>query len=113
MKLFFWKKNQQTDQFAKTLADDLFSYLQPNVVEAYFANVNGGKGAALAPAQKHDLERRIKEAVMKVQLFKKEQNLGVYRKARLHLVFTERLKELGFNDAVAQEINKTILLQTP
>jgi hypothetical protein len=117
MQLFFWKKNRAVDQFAQALADDLFSYLQPDVVSAYFADAatSGGaqSGKAVGKQQKHDLERRIKDAVLKVQQFKMEQSLGIYRKARLHLVFTERLKELGFSEDIAQQINKTILLQTP
>lgn len=109
MELFFWKKNRSVDQFAKTLADELFSYLQPAVAESYFAAAPG----KLPAARVKDLERRIKDTVLKVKHFKEQQSLGVYRKARLHLVFTERLKELGFSEPVAREINKVILLQTP
>ncbi|HSC75052.1 MAG TPA: hypothetical protein VLB90_02305 [Pseudomonadales bacterium] len=113
MEMFFWKKNRLVDQFAKTLADDLFSYLQPAVVEGYFAKAAGKAAGKLPAAQIADLERRIKDVVLKVQHFKTQQSLGIYRKARLHLIFTERLKELGFSEPVAQEINKIILLQTP
>lgn len=113
MGLFFWKKNQLVDQFAKTLADELFSYLPPAAVESYFATAADRAVNKLPAAQIKDLERRIKDAVLKVQYFKGQQSLGVYRKARLHLVFTERLEELGFSKTAAQEINKIILLQTP
>jgi hypothetical protein len=118
MKLFFWENNRAVDEFAKALADDMFSRIQPSTVSDYFAEVSGVPLLhKLTPQkqklQKKEVEDKIKEAVLKVQQFKSTQSIGIYRKARLHLVFTERLKELGFDADIAQEINRTILLQTP
>lgn len=116
MKLFFWKHNQLVDSFAKTLADELFSQVPPNAVRRYFSG-NEVAGEKLSPqkdqAQRKEVERLIKDAVIKVQQFKAQQSLGVYRKARLHLVFTERLTELGFALDIAQQVNQVILLQSP
>ena len=46
-------------------------------------------------------------------LFKSVNKLGVYGKAKFHLEFVERLKELGYKDQVAEAINEEILIKTP
>lgn len=118
MKVFFWKHNQSVDTFAKTLADDLFSQIPPDAVRRYFSGETiVASGEKITPqkdqAQRKEVERLIKDAVVKVQQFKVQQSLGIYRKARLHLVFTERLAELGFLPDIVQQVNQVILLQSP
>jgi len=104
-KLFFWKNNKIIDGFAISLADELYSHVQPDAMEAYIANKKNKE--AKKP------ERKIKDIIEQFKQFKTIKSLGIYGKARLHLTFTERLKELGYEKDLANKINEIILLKTP
>jgi len=41
MKWFFWQKNRAVEAFARALADDLSSYLQPEVLAEHLAGIAG------------------------------------------------------------------------
>ena len=103
--LFFWKKNKLIDDFAINLADELYSHVQPNVMEAFIANKKD------KAAKKTD--RQVAELINRVQQFRTANSLGIYGKARLHLTFTARLNELGYNKKLAEKINEIVLLKTP
>lgn len=114
MKLFFWKDNPHIDTFAQTLADDLFSHVQPDAALAYFsadASTDARNAGKKALAQNREIDRRIKDLVKKVKQFRTQYALGIYGKARLNLKFMERLKDLGFAPEVAKKLNQIILLQ--
>ncbi len=108
MQLFFWKKNKQIDTFANTLANELFSTLQPDDARAYLVSPKGKSGKT-----DRKTDRRIQDLIMQVQHFRIQYSLGVYGKARLHLTFTERLKELGYDPTVADKLNEMIMIRTP
>lgn len=124
MKWFFWQKNSLVEAFARTQADDLSSFLRPEVLAEYLA---AGAGSPVAGKKKktghvslkktvarsREAEHRLAEIITRVRQFKAEQSLGIYRKARLHQVFADRLVELGYTADLAKEINQLILLQTP
>ena len=103
--LFFWKKNKLIDDFAINLADDLYSQIQPEVMNTYLSDKKS-KSAKKINRQLEDIIHRVKQ-------FRATYSLGVYGKARLHLNFTERLKELGYEKKLAEKINEMILLKTP
>jgi len=104
-KLFFWKNNKIIDDFAINLADELYSHIQPDAIEIYLADKKN-KSAKKT-------ERQLSDFIDRVRQFKKISSLGIYGKARLHLTFTERLNELGYNKKLADKINEIILLKTP
>lgn len=108
MQLFFWRKNKQIDTFASTLANDLYSAVQPDTALTYISGIN-------EKSNKGDkkIDRRLQDLVFRIQEFRVQHSLGVYGKARLHLTFTERLKELGYEPKVAEKLNELILLRTP
>ena len=59
------------------------------------------------------IDRRLDDMVLRIQQFRSANSLGVYGKARLHMRFTERLKELGYEAKVADRFNEILLLRTP
>jgi hypothetical protein len=108
MQLFFWKKNRQIDAFAHNLANDLYSTVQPDAALAYATQ-------SASKSKKSDAKtaRKLDDLIMQVKQFRLDNSVGVYGKARLHLKFMERLKELGYQDKVAEKINEVIMLRTP
>ena len=106
--IFFWKKNKQIDLFANSIANDFYSRVQPEVASDYFANKNDKSKKSVSV-----VDRAIRDIAVKVQQFRATHSLGIYGKARLHLSFTERLKELGYDNNLAKKINEIILLKTP
>ena len=112
MGLLFWKKNAEIDAFAKTLSDDLFSRIQPVAMQLYFGfAVDGQK--PLTPQKTKEVQQRLQDMLMQVRQFKQLNKLGIYGKARLHMIFRERLTELGFAPEVVQKLDRLVLLQTP
>lgn len=122
MKLFFWKDNYRIDSFAKQLADSFCNQVQPDAAYAYWS---GGEASAPVPAakgkgNKHSsvkksagVERCVNEVALKLAQFKVQEKLGIYGKARVHMSFMERLRELGFNEKTVQQLNRELLLKAP
>lgn len=110
MSLFFWKKNKVIDIFASNLANEFFSAIQPEVARSYFS-----KPATDKREKKmiKNIDDKIRDIIKKIEQFRASNSLGVYGKARLHLKFTERLKDLGYDNHVATKINEHIMLKTP
>lgn len=116
MNLFFWRKNKGIDQFAFQLADEIYSTIDPKTAQQYLSQtVESSKKSDLKKQEQlqQKVTRSLNNAIMRIQQFRQLHKLGIYGKARLHLTFIERLKELGYPVAVAEEINKLILLRTP
>lgn len=113
MQLFFWRKNPVIDEFAHQLADEVFSHIKPESAKAFLALETDGASPNKQQQTRQNITRTLNNAIMRVHQFRELHKLGVYGKARLHLTFTERLKELGYDNASAEEINKLILLRTP
>ena len=108
MQILFWKKNRLIDNFANTLANDLFSSLQPDAALEFASNSKKKNKKADAK-----IARKLDDLILRVKQFRNEHSIGVYGKARLHLKFANRLVELGYQEHVAKKINEMILLSTP
>ena len=118
MNLFFWKKNNTIDVFASSLANELFSTIQPQKAKEFITqsidNQSEKKKKRIKEQkEKNKFETQIDLVVKHINEFKVINSLGVYGKARLHLKFSERLKELGYNESVTKKINDMIMVRTP
>ena len=108
MGLLFWKSNKQIDAFANTIANDLYSAIQPDVAQAYINGQNSkSKNSFIKVARKLD------DIIMRINQFRAENPIGIYGKARLHQKFTERLEELGYEKRIANILNEKIMIRTP
>jgi len=106
MGFLFWKDNRKIDNFAKAVADDLFSYVQPDVARQHVlgGNVDVSKKKAAKIKQKFvDIELQIKR-------FGEANSLGVYGKARLQKQFNDRLEKLGYDIELVNKIAEKFLL---
>jgi hypothetical protein len=108
--LFFWRKNKTIDVFANALADEFYSAVQPETARDY---LEGNSGQKKPDKSRKQIDRRLEDVIARIQQFRQLQSLGVYGKARFHLKFTERLKELGYDAKVAGRLNEILLLKTP
>jgi len=108
MPIFFWKKNKQIDAFANSIANDLYSTIQPDAA-LEFVNELGSKtsktGAKVA--------RKLDDVILRINQFRAENPLGVYGKARLYMKFAEQLEELGYEKKVVKVLNEKIMVRTP
>ena len=106
MGLFFWKDNTKIDAFAVAVADDLFSFIQPDVARDIF------EGTAKANKKKrHKVEQRLSGVVNQMQQFSQANSLGIYGKARLQKQFSDRLLELGYDLDVTSRLVEKILFR--
>jgi hypothetical protein len=110
MSIFFWKKNKVIDYFANDLANELYSSITPQMAIDYFNESSPAKKTRKIGER---FEIHIQGIIKEIQRFKKINSLGVYGKARLHLKFMERLKELGYDANITKKINEYILINTP
>lgn len=123
--MWFWQKNRQITEYAKTVADEFYSQVQGDMLEAYLGeNEEPGKAlSSLKKKQRHkalqrevfqtqQVQQQLDALLQKIRQFKVEHRLGVYGKARLHLVFCERLKELGYEPELVNQLNRMVLLRT-
>ena len=106
MGLFFWKNNKKIDAFGVALADDLFSHVQPDVAKDHFT----GAGAENKKKQRK-IEQRLHALVGQMQEFGSTYDLGIYGKARLQKTFSDRLLELGYDNAVTHKLVEKIVLR--
>ena len=106
MGLFFWKNNRKIDTFAFALAEDLFSQVQPDVAQQHFA------GSGLDnKKKKRKIEERFQALIGQMHEFCLTNSLGIYGKARLQKTFSDRLLELGYDNAVTHRLVETIVLR--
>lgn len=110
MGLFFWKKNKEIDGFASDLANELYSEIQLPVLSDYFNPTSKDKKAAKL---RNKADGKLLGLAKKIQNFRSENSIGVYGKARLHMKFKERLKELGYDDDIITQVNEYLMLKTP
>lgn len=110
MNLFFWRKNRVIDDFAVSLANELYSAIPPDQAADYFSSNSNKK---LVEKIHKKLDSQIKISVISIKKFKNKNSLGIYGKARLHLKFMNRLKELGYNKDISTRINELLLISTP
>ena len=105
MGLLFWKNNKKIDAYAKTLAENLFSYVQPEVAQQYLA-----PGNKLPKKRQAQVKKYLAELYTQIKSFSETNSLGIYGKARLQMQLNERLEELGYDETVVKKISDQILL---
>lgn len=106
MGLFFWKDNKKIDAFAFALAEDLYSQVQPEIAVQHFT------GSGLDnKKKKRKIEERFQALIGQMHEFCLTHSLGIYGKARLQKTFSDRLLELGYDDAVTHRLVETIVLR--
>ena len=106
MGLFFWKDNRKIDQFARAIADELFSQVRPDNARRYF----GGK-PGLEKKQLRRIEQKFSDTLLQAQRFCDSNSLGIYGRARLQKQFNDRLAELGYESGIVSRISQSMLSQ--
>lgn len=106
MGLLFWKNNKAIDNFAQAVADDLFSYVQPDLARQHVR----GRGD-MPKKKKAAIEQKFTDIRLQLKRFSDAQSLGIYGKARLQKQFNDRLEELGYHIDVINSITEDFLLQ--
>jgi len=106
MGLFFWKNNDKIDRFAAALAEDLFSHVQPQVAKEHFTGTTQDN-----KKKQRKIEQRFHALIGQMHEFCSTNSLGIYGKARLQKTFSDRLLELGYDDAVTHNLVETIVLR--
>ena len=105
MGLLFWRNNQKIDTFAQAVADDLFSYVQPDVARNHVMGRSD-----LSKKKQAKVKQKFTDIVLQLQRFSDSNSLGIYGKARLQKKFNERLEELGYKTEVVNKITENFLL---
>jgi hypothetical protein len=105
MGLLFWKDNRKIDNFAQAVANDLFSYVQPDVAIAHVL----GRGE-VAKKKKAKIDQKFTDIRLQIKRFSDSNSLGVYGKARLLKQFNDRLEELGYEVEVVNKITENFLI---
>jgi len=110
-----FKKNRLIDQFAQNLADEFYSQVLPAITRNYLLSSSSStqKNKKQLEKQNKKVKDQLNDTILQVNQFRQTNKLGTYGKARLHMTFTERLIDLGYDEATAKEVNKILLLQTP
>lgn len=112
MSLFFWKDNRKIDAFGVALADDLFSHIQPDKARNHFTGVGGDQSKNPDNKKKQrKIEQRIHALINQMQEFSSTHSLGIYGKARLQKTFSDRLLELGYDEAVTTRLVEAIVFR--
>ena len=106
MGLFFWKDNKKIDAFANSVAEDLYSHIQPELAKQQFEGI-----AQQNRKKQRKVEQRLNGIIGQRQQFSAANSLGIYGKARLQKQFSDRLLELGYDVAVTNKLVEIILLQ--
>ncbi|MBI5041827.1 MAG: hypothetical protein HZB57_11715 [Gammaproteobacteria bacterium] len=106
---WFGKKNKEITAFARFLAEEFFSNLPPNLIEKQNDKTDQ-KGARSA---KQRFESALDDIVSHAKQFKQQKNLKVYGKAKFHLEFAARLKSLGYDAKLVNEINHAVMVRSP
>jgi len=103
--LFFWRINKKIDEFSTSLADELYSQITPEMLA--IANKKSDKKISI------NWDKQVHLIIMQIREYKHTHGLGIYRKARLHQTFMNRLEVHGFSKRLIKELNEHLLLQTP
>jgi len=106
MGLFFWKNNGKIDAFGVALADDLFSHVQPDTARQHFTGTTQDN-----KKKQRKIEQRFHALVGQMHEFASTHSLGIYGKARLQKSFSDRLLELGYDEAVTNRLVETIVFR--
>jgi hypothetical protein len=106
MGLLFWKNDRKIDAFANALANDLYSFVRPEMARDHFqGRLRDSK------KKQHKVEQRLSGMIYEMKKFIDANSLGIYGKARLQKQFSDRLTELGYDASVTRQLVETILLR--
>jgi len=98
MGLFGSVSGKQVDEFSRMLVEEVFKLRPPNSAVG-----PGNPGMSLK-----NLEKKVDTLFEKATAFRREHNLGIYKKARLANTFrwemTERGYDTGFVEAVTEKL---------
>lgn len=106
MRLLFWRKNKQIDAFAQAAANDLFSYVRPDLARQHIFG-----GGPMPKGRKIKTERKFNDIILQIKRYSEANALGVYGKARLQQKFNRRLEELGYPTEVVNKLSESILVR--
>lgn len=91
---------KQIDEFARSLADEIFRLRPP-----------GNKSTPDNPGiSLKNLERRVDALFEKATAFRKEHNLGIYKKARLANTFRWEMKERGYEEVFVEMVTEKLVI---
>jgi len=107
MGLFFWRNTKEINAFARAVADDLYSHVQPDAAKAFL------QSESKKIKQHYQVERKVAGVIADFRRFTQAKSLGIYGKARLHQEFNERLCELGYEPSVTKRLVEIMLLSNP
>ncbi len=99
MALFGSVSGKQVDEFAKTLAQEL--------AKRYPAALD--KGGARRISQKR-MTAILEDTCNRALEFKKQHQLGVYKKARLGNTFRWELQEMGYSDGFIETATEALIV---
>lgn len=99
MGLFSFLSSRIVDEFAATLAQDIVKRYPPALDQP---------GAKKLSATR--LTRIIEDVCQKAEKFQREQQLGLYRKARLGNTFRWQLKDKGYSDAFIEVATESLIV---
>lgn len=102
---FFWRINKQIDEFATSIADELYSQITPEMLKT--ANKKSDKKIS------KQWDKQVNGIIYSINEYKQTHGLSIYRKARLHQTFMSRLEVHGFSMKLIKELNEHLLLKTP
>ena len=84
----------------------MFSQVQPDVAAQHFT----GPGLD-NKKKKRKIEERFQALMGQMREFNLTNSLGIYGQARLQKTFSDRLLELGYDDAVTHKLVETIVFR--
>lgn len=103
----FRQRNRKIDAFAFSVADEVYSYVQPEEAEEYFIT---GMSKDKRKVQRR-IDQQLQDTINKMRSFISTNSLGIYGKARLQKKFNDRLIELGYDARVTRKLVEVILLR--
>ena len=106
MGIFARKTNRKIDAHALAYADDLFSYVQPDIAREHF--LGGGK---LSKKKAAKVKQKFIDIEQQMKRFAESNELGIYGRARLQKKFNERLEALGYDIELINTITEKLLFQ--
>ncbi|MGE4111257.1 MAG: hypothetical protein AB7E73_11205 [Burkholderiales bacterium] len=95
---------KQVDEFACSLADEIFR-LRPPENKPGNKSGSGNPGASLK-----NLERKVDALLDRAAAFRREHKLGIYKKARLANTFRWEMKERGYDDGFIEMITEKLVV---
>jgi len=98
----FFHRKSEIDAFAKTMADEFSKTLPIDHIRSFEEKKYQNK-----------LDKGLAKIIREVGICQSKKKMGVYYKARFHMIFMDRLREIGYPEDLIQNINKAVMLATP